>query len=85
MAKRAEALNAELVPKIGDQEAEKEEAEQAARMEAAWRAERDQEADISLQLDVKLLKRPNQDLAEEYGHRLPSASNRQARAPEENM
>ena len=84
-AQRGEALNAEMVRDIEEQEAENEEAEQAARMAAARRAEREQEADASHHFDVELLKRPLRGLAEEYGRRFPSASSPQTTAPEDNM
>ena len=85
VAQRAEALNAEMVREFEEQEAEKAEAGQAARMAAARHAEREQEADTSHHLDVELLKRPLRGLAEEYGRRFPSASNRPATGPGDNM
>ena len=85
MAQRAKALNAEMVREMEQQEAEQEEAKGAARMAAALRAGREQEADMSHQLEVELLKCSLRGLAEEYGRRFPSASKLRATAPEENM
>ena len=58
LAQGAEVVNAEMVRRTEGQEAEKEEAEQAARMAPARRAEREQEANMSRHLDMELLKRP---------------------------
>ena len=85
VAQGDQAFNAKMVWEIEEKEAEKEKAKQPARMAAARRVRREQDAEMSNHLDEGLLKRPLRGLAEEYWRRFPSASNPPATAPEDNM